>query len=62
MLTFVARRLMYTIILLAIVSLTIFFIFDLIPVDPARLVCSKQCTPSLVEANRHRLGLDVSVL
>jgi peptide/nickel transport system permease protein len=62
MLTFVARRLAYTVILLAIVSLTIFFIFDLIPVDPARLVCSKQCTPSLVEANRQRLGLDVSVL
>jgi peptide/nickel transport system permease protein len=61
MLTYVTRRLLYTIFLLAIVSLTIFFIFDLIPVDPARLVCSKQCTPSLVEANRHRLGLDVSV-
>ena len=62
MLTFVARRLAYTALLLAIVSLTIFFIFDLIPVDPARLVCSKQCTPALVEANRQRLGLDVSVL
>lgn len=61
MFTFVIRRLVYTIILLAIVSLTIFFIFDLIPVDPARLVCSKQCTPALVEANRQRLGLDVSV-
>ena len=62
MFIFVLKRLAYTIILLAIVSLTIFFIFDLIPVDPARLVCSKQCTPSLVEANRQRLGLDVSVL
>jgi peptide/nickel transport system permease protein len=62
MFIFVLKRLVYTTILLAIVSLTIFFIFDLIPVDPARLVCSKQCTPSLVEANRQRLGLDVSVL
>ena len=62
MFIFVLKRLAYTIILLAIVSLTIFFIFDLIPVDPARLVCSKQCTPALVEANRQRLGLDVSVL
>ena len=62
MFIFVLKRLAYTTILLAIVSLTIFFIFDLIPVDPARLVCSKQCTPSLVEANRQRLGLDVSVL
>lgn len=62
MITYVSRRLLYTVALLALVSLTIFFIFDLIPVDPARLVCSKQCTPSLVEANRHRLGLDVSVI
>ena len=62
MFIFVLKRLAYTTILLAIVSLTIFFIFDLIPVDPARLVCSKQCTPALVEANRQRLGLDVSVL
>jgi peptide/nickel transport system permease protein len=62
MLSYVSRRLLYTVILLLIVSLTIFFIFDWIPVDPARLICTKQCTPSLVEANRHRLGLDVSVL
>jgi peptide/nickel transport system permease protein len=61
-LSYVSRRIAYTLFLLAIVSLSIFFIFDLIPVDPARLVCSKQCTPSLVEANRQRLGLDVSVL
>jgi len=61
MLRYVAGRLLYTAVLLAIVSLTIFVIFDLIPVDPARLICSKQCTPSLVEANRQRLGLDVSV-
>ncbi len=62
MLKYVTRRLLYTVILLLIVSFTIFYIFDLIPVDPARLICSKQCTPALVEANRHRLGLDVSVL
>ena len=62
MFIFVLKRLAYTTILLAIVSLTIFFIFDLIPVDPARLVCSNQCTPALFEANRQRLGLDVSVL
>jgi len=62
MLKYIGRRMLYTTILLLIVSLSIFYIFDLIPVDPARLVCSKQCTPSLVEANRHRLGLDVSVI
>lgn len=62
MLKYVARRLAYTIILLLFVSLTVYFIFSLIPVDPARLVCTKQCTPALVEANRHRLGLDVPVI
>lgn len=53
---------LYTLVLLAFVSFSIFVIFDLIPMDPARLICMKQCTPALVEANRHRLGLDVSVL
>jgi peptide/nickel transport system permease protein len=62
MLKYISRRILYTSVLLLIVSLSIFFIFDLIPVDPARLICSKQCTPALVEANRHRLGLDVSVI
>lgn len=61
MLKYISRRLLYTVILLLLVSLSIFYIFDLIPVDPARLICSKQCTTALVEANRHRLGLDVSV-
>ena len=59
---YISKRLAYTTFLLLIVSLSIFFIFDFLPVDPARLICSKQCTPSLVEANRVRLGLDVSVL
>ena len=62
MLKYVSQRLLYTVLLLMLVSLSVYFIFDLIPVDPARLVCSKQCTPELVEANRHRLGLDVPVL
>jgi hypothetical protein len=52
----------YTIFLIVIVSICVFFIFDWLPTDPARLVCSKQCTPWLVEANRHKLGLDVPVL
>lgn len=56
------KRLTYTIFLIVIVSICVFFIFDWLPTDPARLVCSKQCTPWLVEANRHKLGLDVPVL
>ena len=62
MFNFVVRRVIYTLILLILVSISVFYIFDWIPVDAARLICSKQCTPALVEANRIRLGLDVPVL
>jgi peptide/nickel transport system permease protein len=44
--------------LLFLLSLTVFFLFNLLPGDPARLTCGKACTPSIIEANRHRLGLD----
>jgi len=36
----------------------VFFLFNLLPGDPARLTCGKACTPEIIEANRHRLGLD----
>jgi peptide/nickel transport system permease protein len=45
-------------VLLFLLSLTVFFLFNLLPGDPARLTCGKACTPSIIEANRHRLGLD----
>jgi len=44
--------------LLFLLSITVFFLFNLLPGDPARLTCGKACTPSIIEANRHRLGLD----
>ncbi len=62
MLRYILRRLAYTLFLILLVSISVYFIFDLLPVDPARLICSKQCTPQIVEANRHKLGLDVPVL
>ncbi len=34
----------------------------LLPGDPARLTCGKACTPQIIEANRHRLGLDEPIL
>jgi len=44
--------------LLVLLSIAVFFLFNLLPGDPARLTCGRACTPSLIEANRHRLGLD----
>jgi peptide/nickel transport system permease protein len=44
--------------LLFLLSVSVFFLFNLLPGDPARLTCGKACTPTIIEANRHRLGLD----
>jgi peptide/nickel transport system permease protein len=62
MFKYVSQRLFYTVLLLLLVSLSVYFIFDLLPVDPARLVCSKNCSPALLRDTRHKLGLDVSVI
>ncbi|MEI6648526.1 MAG: ABC transporter permease [Actinomycetes bacterium] len=59
MLKFVSRRLAYTFAVLVLVSIVVFIIFNFLPIDPARLTCGKSCFPALIEANRHRLGLDV---
>jgi peptide/nickel transport system permease protein len=48
--------------LLFLLSITVFFLFNILPGDPARLTCGKACTPAVIEANRHRLGLDEPVL
>ena len=50
------------VLLLFMLSIAVFFLFNLLPGDPARLTCGKACTPQIIEANRHRLGLDEPVL
>jgi peptide/nickel transport system permease protein len=50
------------VVLLFILSISVFILFSLIPGDPARLSCGKACSPATIEANRHRLGLDEPVL
>jgi peptide/nickel transport system permease protein len=44
--------------LLFLLSVSVFLLFSILPGDPARLTCGKACTPALIESNRHRLGLD----
>ena len=55
---YVVRRILGMIVLLFLLTLTVFFLFNLLPVDPARLTCAKACSPAILDANRHRLGYD----
>lgn len=62
MVAYLIRRVIGMFVLLFLLTIAVFFLFNLLPGDPARLTCGKACTPSLIEANRHRLGLDEPVL
>jgi len=55
---YLVRRVLGMLVLLFLLSISVFFLFNLLPGDPARLTCGKACTPAIIEANRHRLGLD----
>jgi len=48
--------------LLFLLTLTVFFLFQMLPGDPAALTCGKSCTPAVIAANRHRLGYDQPAL
>jgi peptide/nickel transport system permease protein len=50
------------VLLLFLLTLAVFVLFNLLPFDPARLTCGKICTPELLAANRHRLELDLPPL
>jgi peptide/nickel transport system permease protein len=55
---YLVRRVLLMFTLLFLLTVAVFFLFSIVPGDPARLTCGKACTPSIIEANRHRLGLD----
>lgn len=59
---YVVRRVLSMLLLLLLLSLVVFILFSILPTDPARLTCGKSCTPEIIEANRHRLGLDLPVM
>jgi peptide/nickel transport system permease protein len=56
--TYIVRRLIAMVLMLIALSMITFLIFNALPADPARLTCGKSCSPSVIEANRTRLGLD----
>ena len=55
---YIVRRLVAMVLMLIALSMITFLLFNALPADPARLTCGKACTPQVIEANRHRLGLD----
>ena len=58
MLRFVLRRTAGSVLILAVVSAVTFFLFYLVPGDPARLSCGKICSPLRLSEIHHNLGLD----
>ena len=59
---YVVRRILIMLLMLVLLSIAVFFLFNLLPADVARLSCGKACTPEIIEANRTRLGLDMPVI
>jgi peptide/nickel transport system permease protein len=59
---YLVRRVLGMFLLLFLLSISVFFLFNILPGDPARLTCGRACAPATIEANRHRLGLDEPVL
>jgi peptide/nickel transport system permease protein len=55
----VFRRVLTGILILVLLSMFTFVLFNMLPADPAALTCGKGCSPQVIEANRIRLGLDM---
>jgi peptide/nickel transport system permease protein len=55
----VFRRVLTGILILVLLSMFTFVLFNMLPADPAALTCGKACSPQVIEANRIRLGLDM---
>ncbi|HMG44230.1 MAG TPA: ABC transporter permease [Acidimicrobiales bacterium] len=62
MVALVGRRLLAMVPTLLIVSLVVFFLLDLTPGDPARILAGETATPEQVLDTRARLGLDRPLL
>lgn len=59
---YIVRRIFSMVLMLLLLTLVVFLLFSVLPADPARLTCGKACTPEVVAANRHNLGLDLPVV
>jgi peptide/nickel transport system permease protein len=62
MASYIARRLLWTVLLLLVITAVTFLIFYVIPsADPAAQRAGRDPSPALIEAIRHQLGLDKSL-
>jgi len=61
-LRFLTRRVLFGLVVLWLVTLGTFFLFFVIPQDPAKTICGKAGTPTCVAQVRVRLGLDQPVV
>jgi peptide/nickel transport system permease protein len=55
---YIVRRLLAMAAMLVAISMMVFLLFSVLPVEPARLVCGKSCTPSIIKAIDHAFGYD----
>ncbi|GAA4980744.1 ABC transporter permease [Kitasatospora paranensis] len=62
MTSYLIRRLLSALTVIAVVSAITLFIFFAVPSDPAVLACGKGCTPDRIAEIRHSLGLDRGLL
>jgi peptide/nickel transport system permease protein len=59
MLTFIVRRLLWTVLVLFVISVVVFFLFFKTPgVDPARAIAGRNPSPAILAAIRAQFGLD----
>lgn len=58
---YIIRRTALMFVMLFVLSVVTFVLFNAVPTDPAALTCGKSCSPQIIEANRIRLGLDKSL-
>ncbi len=58
MVRFIARRLLFALLVLWLVSVAVFLLFFIAPHDPARLIAGRLASPETLAAVRHTLGAD----
>ncbi len=56
--TFIARRLLIGVVILFVLSVTVFILLSVVPGDPAKQRCGLGCKDEQIKAIRHELGLD----
>ena len=59
---FLARRLLFTIPVILLVTIMAFSLMHLIPGDPATVILGQEATPEAIAAMRHELGLDKPIV